>query len=716
MVPVDINAANNNNNFTNFNGEFNVGVGEFSIGNSSENQEQGLGNSHRRDRKKRYHRHTQTQIHEMETFFNECPHPDDKQRKKLSTQLGLHPLQIKFWFQNKRTQMKTHQDRHENCQLRAQNELLKTENQCYRDAIQNALCPRCSGKTAVAEMSLGEHQLRIQNNQLKEEIDRLSAMASRYAGKMIMSHPQMSHLVQPPPSESGMRTIGRDVYGNGSFLGSLVGPDDADKPLIIELAIRAMEELMTMSQVVEPLWMGGVNGSSLVLNLEEYSRTFQMGLGPRLNEFRTEASRDTAIVPMNSMHIVEGLMNENQWSTIFCGMITRAMTHENLRVGSGPGNFDGALQIMSAELQVPSPLVTTREIYFVRYCKQQAEGVWAVVDVSIDHLLPNIQLKCRKRPSGCLIQEIPSGYSKVTWVEHVEVNDAGAVYHMYKHLIFSGQAFGANRWLATLDRECERVASMVAIGFPTIEEPGSIMIPDQGKIEILKLAGEMRRGFLGLATTLLGSTYTGSVGDDIKVMKMKNVNEPGKPPGIVLCAATSFWVPASPKTMFDFFRDDNNRNEWDVLSNGRNMKKLTQIGNGRDVRNSVNLLRNINTNQEDMMTIQETSTDPTASYVIYAHLDVPAMEKVINGADDSDIATVLPSGFVILPDGLTQTIGNGGGSLITISFQMLVDATSSSQLTISSVATVENLVRATVVKIKNMFPNPPCFSHPPFGN
>jgi homeobox-leucine zipper protein len=42
----------------------------------------------------------------MARFFKECPHPDDKQRKELSRELGLEPLQVKFWFQNKRTQMK----------------------------------------------------------------------------------------------------------------------------------------------------------------------------------------------------------------------------------------------------------------------------------------------------------------------------------------------------------------------------------------------------------------------------------------------------------------------------------------------------------------------------------------------------------------------------------------------------------------------------------
>lgn len=39
-------------------------------------------------------------------FFKECPHPDENQRRQLSRELGLDPKQIKFWFQNKRTQKK----------------------------------------------------------------------------------------------------------------------------------------------------------------------------------------------------------------------------------------------------------------------------------------------------------------------------------------------------------------------------------------------------------------------------------------------------------------------------------------------------------------------------------------------------------------------------------------------------------------------------------
>ena len=39
-------------------------------------------------------------------LFKESPHPDEKQREQLSKQLGLAPRQVKFWFQNRRTQIK----------------------------------------------------------------------------------------------------------------------------------------------------------------------------------------------------------------------------------------------------------------------------------------------------------------------------------------------------------------------------------------------------------------------------------------------------------------------------------------------------------------------------------------------------------------------------------------------------------------------------------
>lgn len=69
---------------------------------------------------------------------------------------------------------------------------------------------------------------------------------------------------------------------------------------------------------------------------------------------------------------------------------------------------------MAAEYHIPTPLVPNRGTYFARYCTKHCEGVWAVVDVSVDKIISTPKsMTCQKRPSGCLIQEMYDGTSKV---------------------------------------------------------------------------------------------------------------------------------------------------------------------------------------------------------------------------------------------------------------------------------------------------------------
>ncbi|KAK7257530.1 hypothetical protein RIF29_31570 [Crotalaria pallida] len=663
-------------------------------------------------KKKRYHRHTQHQIQEMEAFFKECPHPDDKQRKELSRELGLEPLQVKFWFQNKRTQMKTQHERHENTQLRTENDKLRAENMRYREALSNASCPNCGGPTTIGEMSFDEHHLRLENARLREEIDRISAIAAKYVGKPVVNFSNISpSLPQGVGGGFGAgQTVGGigggDLFGSGDLLRSISGPTEADKPIIIELAVAAMEELIGMAQMNEPLWLTTQDGSSTVLNEDEYIRSFPRGIGPKPAGFKCEASRETTVVIMNHVNLVEILMDVNQWSTVFSGIVSRAITLEVLSTGVA-GNYNGALQVMTAELQVPSPLVPTRESYFVRYCKQHVEGTWAVVDVSLDNLRPSPSARCRRRPSGCLIQELPNGYSKVTWVEHVEVDDRG-VHNLYKHLVCSGHAFGAKRWVATLDRQCERLASAMATNIPTVDV--GVITNQEGRKSMMKLAERMVISFcagVSASTAHTWTTLSGTGADDVRVMTRKSVDDPGRPPGIVLSAATSFWLPVPPKRVFDFLRDENSRNEWDILSNGGVVQEMAHIANGRETGNCVSLLRvnSANSSQSNMLILQESCTDSTGSFVIYAPVDIAAMNIVLNGGDP-DYVALLPSGFAILPDG-TATHGSSiiaetgpGGSLLTVAFQILVDSVPTARLSLGSVATVNNLIACTVERIK----------------
>lgn len=146
------------------------------------------------------------------------------------------------------------------------------------------------------------------------QIDRISAIAAKYVGKPVMNYPLLSPPVPPRPLELGVGNfggqpgIGGELYGAGDLLRSISAPTEADKPMIIELAVAAMEELVKMAQMGEPLWMTNLDGTS-TLHEDEYIRIFPRGIGPRPTGFKCEASRETAVVIMNHINLVEILMD-----------------------------------------------------------------------------------------------------------------------------------------------------------------------------------------------------------------------------------------------------------------------------------------------------------------------------------------------------------------------------------------------------------------------
>ncbi|KAE8673469.1 Homeobox-leucine zipper protein MERISTEM L1 [Hibiscus syriacus] len=250
-----------------------------------------------RPKRKRYHRHTQHQIQEMEA-------------------LGM------------------------NAMLKAENEKLRAENNRYKEALSNATCPNCGEPAAFGDMSFDEQHLRIENARLKK---RITGSAAKYVGKTIsIFFPHLPGGAFNFGTQSGF--VG-EMYGGG--VGDLPSsdswPTEADKPMIVELAVAAMEELMRMAQSGEPLWVPGENSVD-ALNEEEYLRSFTRGIGPKPLGLRSEASRDSAVIIMNHVNLVEILMDVNQWSSLFCGIVSRAMTLEVLSTGAA-GNYNGALQM-----------------------------------------------------------------------------------------------------------------------------------------------------------------------------------------------------------------------------------------------------------------------------------------------------------------------------------------------------------------------------------
>ena len=108
------------------------------------------------------------------------------------------------------------------------------------------------------------------------QIDRVSGIAAKYVEELVTSYLSM--------------------------------PSEADKPIIVELAVAAMEELTRLAQSGEPLWVSR-DHSMEILNEDEYLWTFPMGIGPKPSGLKTETSKESTMVIMSHLKLVAILMD-----------------------------------------------------------------------------------------------------------------------------------------------------------------------------------------------------------------------------------------------------------------------------------------------------------------------------------------------------------------------------------------------------------------------
>lgn len=105
----------------------------------------------------------------------------------------------------------------------------------------------------------------------------------------------------PPPHEASPFPEGH---------GGLLLMEDHEKSLALELAASSMAELVKMCQTNEPLWIRSCESEREVLNFEEHARLFSWPLNLKhRSELRTEATRDTAVVIMNSVTLVDAFLD-----------------------------------------------------------------------------------------------------------------------------------------------------------------------------------------------------------------------------------------------------------------------------------------------------------------------------------------------------------------------------------------------------------------------
>jgi homeobox-leucine zipper protein len=222
-------------------------------------------------------------------------------------------------------------ERHENALLRQENDKLRADNMTIREAMRNPMCTSCGGAAVLGEVSLEEQHLRIENARLKDELDRVCALAGKFLGRPVSSGSPVSCLQGCSSLELGVGTNGfglggsslqpiPDLMGAGLPAGIVGGLDGAmhgnaidgmDRTVLLELGLAAMEELVKLSQLDEPLWISGPDGSAGfgTLNFEEYHRAFARVFGPSPAGYISEATREAGIAITSSVDLVDSLMD-----------------------------------------------------------------------------------------------------------------------------------------------------------------------------------------------------------------------------------------------------------------------------------------------------------------------------------------------------------------------------------------------------------------------
>ncbi|KAH6784556.1 hypothetical protein C2S52_009515 [Perilla frutescens var. hirtella] len=659
-------------------------------------------------RKRQYHRHSSEQVQQLEAFFKEHPHPDEDQRVQLSNELGLDPKQIKFWFQNKRTQKKAHNERTDNNSLRAENERIRCENMAMREALKNIICPSCRDPILQDQDLL---KLRNENIRLRQQATH-AYLHERTANFVSNRNMGKSPAIANQGTDNFSYTAGMNNDGFGSLDGEqiprssehcLSGMQDMDRAMIIETATSAMDELVELLRVEDPLWIVSSADGRCTLHRDSYDKLF-----PKPNHFksssaRIESSKQSGEVSMPATRLVESFLDPNQWRDMFPCVVTKAKTIQVLDDGI---SFNGSVHLMYEKMHILSPLVAPREFFVIRYCRRISTNTWAIVDVSYDFFRQFQDVapsRSWKLPSGCMIQDRANGKSFVTWVEHVQVDDKSLTHRLYRDLVCGSHAYGAKRWIATLQRMCERATfSLGPTNTPPHELEGVIHSPE-GRRNLMKLSQKMVKNFcrvLNMSDRLdfphLSELYNSGV--RVSLRKGDGV---GQPEGLIVSSATSLWLPFSIPHLFDFFTDEKKRAQWDILAGGNPVNAIARISTGTNSGNCISIIQPFIPKENSMLMLQESSIESLGqgASIIYAPLELPAISSVINGDDIMKIC-ILPSGYVISGDGRADSKASSG-SLLTVAFQMLVCSdTVSKQLNMESVATVHTLISSTVQKIK----------------
>ncbi|KAM0908344.1 hypothetical protein ACQ4PT_015531 [Festuca glaucescens] len=651
-------------------------------------------NKRKRGASKHSKRHSRDQIQQLEAAFLECPHPDENMRLALAEKLGLGVHQVKFWFQNRRSAKKNQLDKENNKMLREENEALQAEHEAVNAALLKKICPTCGGPMVPRKVSPEIQRLLLENTKLQQEIIHVREVVKDTFRKAKMPMPGsysqlaadldingstsspsvMDPAVPPPPHHARMHPMGQGCVRDSCTRASVL------PTALLWRLLDARDEFRTMVKKDDIMWLPTLDGD--VLDYPRYHRTTFPGiLGQCPPGFGANGTRDTGLVMGTGPELVNILTDVTRFCEAFPGLVG-SVTSNNILPASAN---HGEVQLMNVNLTVLSPRMPICNAMFARQCVLIDTNTWAMVDVSVNDMYGQgstsgastginggVPMACRMLPSGCLIQDMKNGHCKVTWIVNVEL-DSTVVPGPYLPLLRSGHALGARRWLTSLQRHCQYLA-ILRLNLTRYIGKTPCAKPPKAKNSVLELAQKMTARFCatlcgadpggqpwssveewrGKCAGGIGGAESFEVAVRVATLRTAANNAQGLQAGLVVSAATTVWLPGIPANhVYVYLCDGNRRADWDTFSNGAPVQQEDYFAAIQfPPHYAVSVLRPkaADCATHKKMMLQQLCGDESCKLLAYAPVDEQALKQVMRGGSHAAVS-LLPSGFVVLPDG-----------------------------------------------------------------
>ncbi|XP_021753635.1 homeobox-leucine zipper protein ROC8-like [Chenopodium quinoa] len=284
-------------------------------------------------------------------FYQGYPYPDENQQHLLGMELGLEPINIKYWFENKRTQI------------------------------------QIGRVTNLIENFIGNPELSLACN-IPSGSDNLISTIDYLAKNGNVDNLDSVNLLNAHP--------------------------EFEKIVMAKNAARAMEELIDHLINDNPFWIKFQNNGNYEFDSNNYDKFYYGSKIQRDPKSRVEYSKYSDIVTMNAKVLVDLLLDSDQWVDNFPTIISKATTVSVIEAGS-LDNRSGSLQLVYKKMHSLPPINRPREYTLLQHCQEIKTGLWVIVNVSYNMFggtYHNAPIHYWKHPSGWMIEQLPNGISK----------------------------------------------------------------------------------------------------------------------------------------------------------------------------------------------------------------------------------------------------------------------------------------------------------------